>query len=40
MQVEKVGRAVVGFEHSQYSVPRCAFVFSSGRIVNRKDRSA
>ena len=24
----------------RYSVPRCAFVFSPGRIVNRKDRSA
>ena len=25
---------------ARYSVPRCAFVFSPGRIVNRKDRSA
>ena len=25
---------------ARYSVPRCGFVFSPGRIVNRKDRSA
>ena len=40
MQVEIVGRTVVGFEHSQVFGAEVRVRLSPGRIVNRKDKSA